>query len=87
MNYSTNKGKAQVAALEKIAKMGSTFITPTQAAPALGCSAYCLSVMAREEKTRSAIGFPVIRVGNRTKIPRLPFLRVMGWENNEAVEV
>lgn len=25
-------------------------------------------------------GFPVIRIGRRTKIPRIPFLRFLGYE-------
>lgn len=66
--------------LKEIAQLEKDFLTPTQAAPILGTDPYWLSKMAEKEDTRRALGFPVVRMGSRTKIPRIPFLRYMGWE-------
>lgn len=35
-------------------------------------------------KDPDALGFPVIRIGTRTKIPRIPFLRYLGYDTEEA---
>lgn len=70
--------------LKDIAQMDRAYLTPTQAAPVLGCDPYWISVMARTEEGRKAMGFPVVRMGTRTKIPRIPFLRIMGWEGKIA---
>lgn len=66
--------------LAELAEMDVAWLTPAQAAPVLRCDPYWISLMAREEKTRKELGFQVVRIGNRTKIPRAPFLRFMGWE-------
>lgn len=66
--------------LEEIARLDRDYLTPSQAAPVLKCNPYFISLMARTEENRKALGFPVIRMGTRTKIPRIPFLRIMGWE-------
>ena len=66
--------------LEEIARLDRDYLTPTQAAPVLKCNPYFISLMAKTEENRKALGFPVIRMGTRTKIPRIPFLRIMGWE-------
>lgn len=66
--------------LAQIAQMDKAYLTPTQAAPLLGCDPYWISLMARTEEGRRQLGFPVVRIGNRTKVLRIPFLRYMGWE-------
>lgn len=66
--------------LAEIAQMDKAYITPTQAAPVLGCDQYWISLMAQTEEGRQQLGFRVIRLKSRTKIPRIPFLRFMGWE-------
>lgn len=80
MNYTTKRGGTQFSSLEKLAMMDTVYITPAQAATALGCTPFYISQMAKDEQKRKDLGFPVIRVGNRTKIPRIPFLKVLGWE-------
>ena len=80
MNYNTKRGVTQVSILEELAKLDSVCITPEQAAPAIGCNSQWIRKMAEDEKKRNAIGFPVIRIGCRTKIPRIPFLKALGWE-------
>lgn len=66
--------------LKEIAQLDKPYLTPKQAAPVLKCNPYFISLMAKTEENRKALGFPVIRMGTRTKIPRIPFLRIMGWE-------
>lgn len=66
--------------MAEMARMDSTFVSTAQAAEVLECDRNHISVMAASEEGRAALGFPVIRIGNRTKIPRAPFLRYLGWE-------
>lgn len=51
-------------------------LTPADVAPVLNCDPHSLRVQARDCPER--LGFPVVRVGSRTKIPRQQFLRFMG---------
>jgi hypothetical protein len=60
-------------ALEAIKAMDDVTITPAQAAPAIGCDPHWIRIMAREHPEK--LGFPVIILRSRTKIPRLPFIR------------
>ena len=62
--------------LEDIIRSDKPFITPQDAADVLQCSAQLIRIQARDNP--EARGFPVIRVGNRTKIPRKAFVRFMG---------
>ena len=64
--------------LEDIIRSDKPFITPQDAADVLRCSAQLIRIQARENP--EALGFPVIRVGNRTKIPRKAFVQFM-WES------
>ncbi len=80
MNYTTKCGQAQASILEELAKLESVVLTPKQAAPALGCNPYFINLMAKDEKKRSLLGFPVVMVGSRVKIPRIPFLKFLGWQ-------
>ena len=74
--------------LEEIAGMDCPMLTPAQAAAVTGSSPYYIRVMAQTTEGRAGLGFPVMRVGRYTKIPRIPFLRFMGWEGaiNGATE-
>lgn len=60
-------------ALAELKKMDKPMITPAQAAPVLGCDPLFIRVAARDCPEK--LGFPVFRCGNRTKIPRIPFIR------------
>lgn len=62
--------------LDEIRKSTKATIRPIDAAAVLGCNPQCIRIMAREAPER--LGFPVFCVGNRVKIPRLPFLAFMG---------
>lgn len=52
-------------------------ITPTEAARVLQCTPYALNIKARE----NALPFPAFFVGNRLRIPRIPFLKYLGYDN------
>lgn len=64
--------------LEEIRASDKTFLTPADVAGVLAADAQSIRLQAREFP--EALGFPVICVGNRTKIPRKPFLRFLGEE-------
>lgn len=51
-------------------------LTPRDVAGLLGMNHYNVSLIARDCPER--LGFPVLRSGNRTKIPRKAFLRFLG---------
>lgn len=69
-----------VAALATIAAQDSMYLLPEEAALVLGCDRGNINVMASTQEGREALGFRVVRIGSHTKIPRIPFLRFMGWE-------
>lgn len=63
-------------ALAAIKAMDKTMITPAEAAPVIGCDPHWIRLMARQKP--EGLGFPVTIVGkngNRTKIPRIPFIK------------
>lgn len=81
--------KAASVPLAYWAERDETYLTPEQAANVVGCDANVIRVAAGTADGRDALGFRVIRVGSTTKIPRIPFLRFLGWEgpiNGAGVE-
>lgn len=52
------------------------FLIPTDVAPIIGCDPHSIRVMARQRP--ELLGFKVTVVGNKTKIPRIPFLEYLG---------
>lgn len=64
--------------LADIEKMHDEVLTPAQVAPVLKCVPYNINVQARDDPKK--LGFPVIVVGTRVKIPRAGFLRFMRGE-------
>ena len=58
--------------IEHIKQMRQDFITAADVAKAIGGDAQCIRVQARQDPGK--LGFPVIVVGTRVKIPRLPFV-------------
>ena len=52
------------------------YLTSAQIAPILGANAHTIRRQAKDAP--ELLGFPVIIMGNRVKIPRIPFLRYMG---------
>ena len=64
--------------LEDLKNMDKLFLTPTEISGVLGSDPQTIRVTARQRPDR--IGFEFTFVGNRMKIPRIPFLRFMGVE-------
>lgn len=60
--------------LEEVKRSDKAFLLPKDIAPILGSDEQTIRVSAR----LGVLGFPVTFVGNRLKIPRLPFLRFIG---------
>ena len=79
MYSTTTSDKKQVLTLKEIAEMDVAVLVPTQVAHLLGCNSYSLTKMAETPTGRQKLGFPITRIGTRTKIPRIPFLHFMGW--------
>lgn len=72
--------KTSSVSLAEWAQRDEMYLTPEQAADVIGCDANAIRLAAATAEGRDALGFRVIRLGNTTKIPRIPFLRVLGWE-------
>lgn len=64
--------------LQEIKNMDREFITPGIAAKILGCDPQYLRITARQ--AREELGFPVVILRSRVKIPRLAFIRYMEGE-------
>ncbi|MBR4017277.1 MAG: hypothetical protein IKK11_05645 [Oscillospiraceae bacterium] len=62
--------------LQDIQKMDKAFLTPDDVSCVLGSNPQTVRVTARQRP--DLIGFEFTFVGNRMKIPRIPFLRFMG---------
>ena len=62
--------------LQELADLDREFLTPQHVAPVLGCDPQTLRLQARH--CPGKLGFQVIIMGNRVKIPKDPFLRFMG---------
>ena len=59
-------------------------LTPQDVAEVLLCDPQQVRVLARQRP--ELLGFPVIVMGNRVKIPRRAFLRYITGEREEAAE-
>lgn len=67
--------------LNEIKSSDKVMLTPADIAEALGVDAQGIRIMAHEQPER--LGFPVTVVGHGgrgVRIPRVPFLRFMGYE-------
>ena len=61
--------------IDEILRSTKEVLTPADIAPVIGADPYGINRMARENP--AGLGFPVICIGNRVKIPRRAFLRYM----------
>lgn len=59
--------------LEELRNCPRDVLTADDVAPIMECNPQALRITARQHPER--LGFPVVCVGNRVKIPREPFLR------------
>ena len=58
---------------EEIRNTDKDWLVPTDVAGVLQVSAYSISLQARDDPAK--LGFPVVRIGSRTKIPRVGFIK------------
>lgn len=61
--------------IDEMQRSGKEVLTPSEVAQVLGAEPYAINRMARDNP--SALGFPVIVIGTRVKIPRRAFLHWM----------
>ena len=64
--------------LDRIAALPKEMLVPTDIAGYLGCNPYTINVATRDGK--NPFPFPVIRMGTRVRIPKIPFLKAMRGE-------
>lgn len=62
----------------EIQKSDKPFLTPGDIADVIRSDPQTIRIIARDCPER--LGFPVSRIGKYTKIPRIPFLRYIGFE-------
>lgn len=67
--------------LAEIRASDKVMLLAKDVAPVLGCDPHSIRIQAREYPEQ--LGFPVVVIGNRTLIPRKPFLAYLG-EGEEA---
>ena len=69
--------------IQDLKKMTKPMITPNEAAQIIGCDPHFIRLQARVDPGK--LGFPVVVLNTRTKIPRLPFIRFVeeGITNHE----
>lgn len=70
--------------LEQIKNCSKEMLSPNDIAEVLCADAYSISLQVKEDKEmgKNSFPFPTIRMGTRTKIPRRPFLKAMGVEDD-----
>ena len=68
--------------LEEIKESAKDILTCADVAPVLKCSPYTLHMQAQQRP--DMLKFPVICMGNRVKIPRIPFIKFMEGELHDV---
>ena len=67
---------ARQKAIQAIVNSEKAFLTPADIAPILDADPHAIRIAARQRP--ELLKFEFILIGNRTKIPRIPFLRYLG---------
>lgn len=62
--------------LQELAKIDRDYLLPREVAPILGCDPYSINLAARD----GTLSLEYIKIGSRVRIPKLPFLKRMGYE-------
>lgn len=68
--------------LAEIKGSDKTLLLAKDVAPVLGCDPHSIRIQAHEYP--EGLGFPVVVIGNRTLIPRKPFLAYLGEGEEEG---
>ena len=72
------KTYGSVRTLEDIEALDKEMLVPADIAPIIGCNPYTINVCARSGD--NPFPFPIIRMGTRVRIPRIPFIKAMKGE-------
>lgn len=64
--------------IEEMKGLGKDYLTPKEVAGCLGCTAYAINQQAASDASK--LGFQVVIIGKRVKIPRKAFVRFMEGE-------
>ena len=64
--------------LRRIEALPKDMLVPTDICKDLGCAAYAINVAT--EGGKNPYPFPVIRMGRRVRIPKMPFVKAMRGE-------
>lgn len=64
--------------LDRIEKLDKEMLVPKDVCKYLGCSAYTINIATEDGK--NPFPFPIIRLGRRVKIPKIPFIKTMRGE-------
>ena len=64
--------------LRRIEALPKDMLVPTDICKYLGCCAYAINVAT--ENGKNPFPFPVIRIGRRVRIPKMPFVKAMRGE-------
>lgn len=72
MVISVDRPGREYATLEGIEKIDSEILIPRQVANILECTPYAINCQVEIDPKK--LGFPVIKIGNRVKIPKAGFL-------------
>lgn len=62
--------------IQELRESEKVFLVPKDVAPLLECDPYNINLQAQDDPTK--LGFQVIVIGSRVKIPRIPFLKFIG---------
>ena len=65
--------------LEEIEALPKEMLVPADIAPILKCTPYTINICTRNGE--NPFPFPVIRMGTRVRIPKIPFIKVIRGEN------
>ncbi len=74
---------AKKVTLEEIEALDKDMLVPTDIAGYLGCSPYTINVATQDGG--NSFPFPIIRLGSRVRIPKIPFLKAMRGEEIQVV--
>ena len=64
--------------LRRIEALPKEMLVPKDICKYLGCSSYTINVATRDGK--NPFPFPIIRIGSRVRIPKIPFIKAMKGE-------
>ena len=63
--------------IDDIIASNKLYLTPSDVASILHCDPQCIRAQAQADPVK--LGFPVIVIGTRVRIPRIPFLMYLGY--------